>query len=132
MSEAEAGWGSAALQSVVGRHRPVWLEPEARGGGNRRLPPGSDGVDDLAGIDALQVGRGGPEVGVAELALDDVDRDALTGEFDGVRMAQLMRREPTPDPCLTGELAQLGAGGAPRPRPAARHPVDHAEQWTDR
>jgi hypothetical protein len=49
---------------------------------------------------------------VAELALDDVDRDAFAREFDGVRVTELMRREPTPDPCVVGELAQLGAGRA--------------------
>jgi hypothetical protein len=33
---------------------------------------------------------------VAELALDDVERDSLAGEFDRVGMAQLVRREPAP------------------------------------
>ena len=63
---------------------------------------------------------------------DDVDRDPLPGELDGVGMAELMRREPSPDPSLAGELAQLRSGGGRRPRPAARDPVDHAEQRTDR
>jgi hypothetical protein len=36
-----------------------------------------DGVDDLAVVDALQVDGGDAEVGVAELALDDVERDAF-------------------------------------------------------
>jgi hypothetical protein len=31
-----------------------------------------DGGDDFLGVDALQVDRGGAEVGVAELTLDDV------------------------------------------------------------
>jgi hypothetical protein len=35
---------------------------------------------------------------VPELALDDVERDALTGQLERVRVAQLMRRKPTPDP----------------------------------
>ena len=30
---------------------------------------------------------------MAELALDDVQQDTLAGELDGMRMAQLMRRE---------------------------------------
>jgi hypothetical protein len=47
-------------------------------------------IDDLARIDALQIGRGRAQVGVAELALDDVDRDAFAGELDRVRVAQLM------------------------------------------
>ena len=53
-----------------------------------------------------------PEVGVAELALDDVDRDALPREFDGMRVTKLVGREPTSDSSLTGELAQLGPGRA--------------------
>jgi hypothetical protein len=35
-----------------------------------------DGVDDLGVVDALNVDRGDPEVAVAELALDDGQRDA--------------------------------------------------------
>jgi len=35
-----------------------------------------DGVDDLGVIDALQVDRDDAEVAVAELALDDQQRDA--------------------------------------------------------
>jgi hypothetical protein len=49
-----------------------------------------DGVDDFARVDRLQVGRRGAEVGVPELALDDVDWDPLTGEFDRVRVPQLV------------------------------------------
>jgi hypothetical protein len=67
----------------------------------------------------LEVDRRRAEVGVAELALDDVERDALAGELQRVRVAQLVRREPTPDPSLSGEPAELGAAAAPdhgRPR----------------
>jgi hypothetical protein len=35
----------------------------------------------------LEVDRGGAEVGVAELALDDVERDAFAGELERVRVA---------------------------------------------
>jgi hypothetical protein len=42
----------------------------------------------------LQVHRRGAEAGVAELALGDVERHALTRELDRVRVAQLMRGEP--------------------------------------
>jgi hypothetical protein len=56
-----------------------------------------DGGDDLFGVDALQVDAGGAEVGVAELALDDVERHAFAGEFDGVGVAELVRREASPD-----------------------------------
>jgi len=33
---------------------------------------------------------------MTELALDDVQRHSLAGELDGVRMAQLMKRETSP------------------------------------
>jgi len=46
---------------------------------------------------------------VPELALDDVEPDALAGELQRVRVAQLVRREPTPDPGPSGEPAELGA-----------------------
>jgi hypothetical protein len=37
----------------------------------------------------LEVDRGGVEVGVAELVLDDVQRHALAGELERVRVTQL-------------------------------------------
>jgi len=45
------------------------------------------------------------------MALDDVERDALAGELQRMRVAQLVRGEPTPDPRLSGEPAKLGADG---------------------
>ena len=57
----------------------------------------------------MEVDRRRAEVGVPELALDDVERDALAGELQRVRMAQLVRREPAPDPRLSSEPAELGA-----------------------
>jgi hypothetical protein len=42
------------------------------------------GIDDFAAIDALEVDRGDPEVGVSELALDDVERNAFAGHLDGM------------------------------------------------
>src|SRR5215217_9435650 len=54
---------------------------------------GVDGVDDLGVVDALEVDRGDAEVGVAELALDDGQWHAFAGHFDGVRVAELVRRE---------------------------------------
>jgi hypothetical protein len=71
---------------------------------DHRRPPGADGVDDFAEVDALQVGRGGAEVGIAELALDDVDRDALAGQLDRVSVAELVRREAASDAGRRGEL----------------------------
>jgi len=68
-----------------------------------------DGGDDLLGVDALQVDAGGAETHVAELALDHVERHALARKFDGVSVAQLVRREAAPDACLSGEPAELDA-----------------------
>ena len=57
-----------------------------------------DGLDDFAVVDALQVDGRDAEVGVAELALDDVERNALAGHLDGVRVAELCgaKRRRTP------------------------------------
>ena len=38
---------------------------------------------------------------MASLALDDIERHALAGEFDGMRVAQLVRRETAPKPAWT-------------------------------
>ena len=69
------------------------LELQAGAGGHHRRAPGVDGGDDLFGVDALQVDRGGAEIRVAELALDDVERHALARKLDGVGVAQLVRRK---------------------------------------
>jgi hypothetical protein len=69
----------------------------------------------------MEVDRCGAEVGVPELALDGVERDALAGEFERVRVTQPVRREPAPDAGAGGELAELGADGGTGPRsPAGR------------
>ena len=78
-----------------------------------------DGDDDLRVVDALEVDRGGAEVGVSELALDDVQWHALAGDFERVRVAQLMRREPSPDARLKGDAAELERGQR-RPPTAVR------------
>ena len=65
---------------------------------------------------------------MAELALDDVERDALAGELERVRVAQLVRREPAPHAGLGGEPAQLAADPGARPGPPAGGAVDDAEQ----
>jgi hypothetical protein len=65
---------------------------------------------------------------VAELPLDHVQRNSLARHLDGVGMAQLVRREPTPHPGLGGETAQLRAGTRLRPLPPAGRAVDDAEQ----
>jgi hypothetical protein len=67
-----------------------------------------------------------------QLALDDVERDPLVGEFDGVGVAELARREPPPHTGLGGDAAKLPAGGVARPGPPARRTVNHAQQRADR
>ena len=44
---------------------------------------------------------------VAELALDQRQRDALVQQLNGVRMAQLMGREPPPHARLERDAVQL-------------------------
>ena len=67
-----------------------------------------------------------------ELALDDVDRHSLTSELDGVRVPQLMRREPPTHAGLGGETSKLPADSSRRPCATAGRAVDDAEQRPDR
>ena len=67
-----------------------------------------------------------------ELALDDVDGDALAGQLDSVPMAELMGREPAPHTGMRRQPAQLGPHRRGCPRTAAGGSVDHAEQRPDR
>ncbi len=69
---------------------------------------------------------------MSELASDDVDRDPLARNLDGVRVSELVRRESAPDSPLGREGTQFGAGGCGGPGPAAGGSVDHAQQPTDR
>ena len=48
---------------------------------------------------------------MTELALDDDQRHALAGHLDGVRVAQLVRREATPHSRRGGGAPQLCASG---------------------
>ena len=54
------------------------------------------------------------------------------GEFDRVRVAELIGCEPASDPGFNSELAQLGAGGGRRPAPSASGAVDDAKQGSGR
>jgi hypothetical protein len=45
-----------------------------------------------------------------QLAGDDVERDPLVREFDGVGVAELVGGETPPHAGLRGDAAQLGAG----------------------
>ena len=65
---------------------------------------------------------------MAELALDDVQRDTLAGELDGVRVTQLVGSEASPDTCLGRMAAKLGPDRGRRPGSTAGRAIDHAEQ----
>jgi hypothetical protein len=82
-------------------------------------------------LDPLQVGRGRAEVGMPELALDDVGRHPLAREFDSMRMPQLMWRQTAANARLRSEFSQFAAHGGRWPRPPAGRAVDDAEQRTD-
>jgi hypothetical protein len=86
---------------------PAWLGCESGAGGDHRRLPGVDGGDDLGDVDALQIDGCDAEAGMSQLALDDVERDPLVREFDGVGVAELVRREPAPH---TGALVMSLAG----------------------
>lgn len=68
-----------------------------------------DGGDDLLGVDALQIDRRCAEVRVAELTLDDVQRDTLASELERVSVAQLVRREAPSRAGLGRQAAKLNA-----------------------
>ena len=73
---------------------------ECCAGGHHRRPAGVHGVDDLARVDPLQVGRGRAEVAVPELALDDVHRHPLARELNSMSMPQLMLVPTSAQPSL--------------------------------
>jgi hypothetical protein len=76
----------------------------------------------------LQIDRSDAEVGVSELALDDEQRDAVASHLDGMRVAQLVRREAPTHASRGCRISQFGAGRARGPGASA----DHAEQRSDR
>src|SRR3954469_22434194 len=105
---------------------------ERRADGNHRRSPGMHGLDDLGVIDALEIHGGDAEVAVAELALNDHERDALVRELDRVCMAELVGSEAEPDASRRSGVAQLRASGRNRPAPAARRTANNAEERANR
>src|SRR3954453_8712918 len=71
----------------------------------QRRAAGVDGVDDLGVVEALEVDRGDAEDRVTGLALDDDQRNALTGHLDGVRVTQLVWRKASPHGLAGGHPA---------------------------
>ena len=72
-------------------------------------------LDDLRGIDPLQVDRGHAQVRVTELALDHVERHALSCHLDRVRVSQLMGREAATNASLRSEDTKALADSPARP-----------------
>jgi hypothetical protein len=69
---------------------------------------------------------------VAELALNDYQRDALVSHFDCMRVPQLMWGKAAADSYSCCRAAELGSSRRARPVPPAGVPVDDAEERTDR
>jgi hypothetical protein len=90
-----------------------------------------DDIDDLSTVDPLKVDRGDSEVGVAELALDHVQRDALSRHFNGMGVTQLMRREATTDTGSDGQPPKLGARRGGRPSSLAVTDEWRATLWLE-
>jgi hypothetical protein len=86
----------------------------------------------LGSIPCRYVRPGGPKVGVPELALDDIHRHTLAGEFDRVSMPELMRRKATADTCLGREQTQFAAHSSGRPGSVAGRAVEDAKQRPER
>jgi hypothetical protein len=109
---------------------PHWTTTisEARRSRAASAPAARRRVDDLAVVDALEVDRRDAKVRVAEPALDDVERDALARHVDGVRVAQLVRGDASPDTSRHGEPLQRRADGRGRPWSAGGRAVDDAQQ----
>jgi hypothetical protein len=70
-----------------------------------------DRVHDLSRVDALQVNRRDPEVGMPELPLDDRQRDPFVCHLDRMSMPELVRRKPPPHSSLGREPAKLTTRG---------------------
>ena len=85
----------------------------SRGGGQRVSPAVAEMVGWRRERTASMISLGSipcryvlvvPRSVCSELALDDVDRHSFARELDGMRVTQLMRSEPAPDPGVDGEL----------------------------
>jgi hypothetical protein len=74
-----------------------------------------DCLDDLGVVDALQVHRRDAEVAVAQLTLDDDQRDAFARELDGMGVPELVGCEAAPDPRVDGGRPQARSCGSARP-----------------
>ncbi len=122
--------GSGRGQSVASRdeRRPGRLGPKRCAGGDHRRAASVDGLDDFGVVDSLEIDRRDAEVAVAELPLNDHERHALESHFDGMRVSQLVRGEPSADTCCNGGAPQLSSSGGGRPLTTTRSAVEDTEQ----
>jgi hypothetical protein len=67
-----------------------------------------------------------------ELTLDHDQRTAFVRHLDGMRMAQLVRREPPSHAGSGGGMVQLLARRRRLPRATSRRPVNHTQHCADR
>ena len=91
-----------------------------------------DSVDDFGVVDSPQIDGCDRKIGVTELALDHEQWDAFARHLHGMRVAQLMRREPTSHPRSAGRLMQLRSDAGRSPRTSAGRSAQDAEQRPDR
>jgi hypothetical protein len=98
-------WASAAASAAA---RAAGSVPVALSGFARPLRPEDGEAADT---------RSDAEVGVAELALNDVERHALTRRLTRMRVTQLMRSEASPHAGHRGRAPQLLANVRRRHRP---------------
>jgi hypothetical protein len=87
-----------------------------------------DYVDDLGVVDRAEVRGGHAEVGLPELALDDDQGHALTRHLNGMRVSQLVRREPAANSGFASGVAKLRSDPSGSARPTARRSSEHTEQ----
>ena len=69
---------------------------------------------------------------MAQLALDDDQRNALVGHLDRVCVPKLVWGEPATDTCERCGSSELLASGGGLPVPSSCCPVDDAQQSSDR
>jgi hypothetical protein len=98
---AVTGCGSARALPQVG------LQSQTGACVHHRCSPRVDGRDDLLRRDALQVGAGRRQVGMAELSLDQGQRDPLVEQLDSVCVAELVRGQAAAHPGRDRRPVQL-------------------------
>jgi hypothetical protein len=91
-----------------------------------------DRVNDLSRIDPLEIGGCGSQIGVGELALNDVDQHTLPSELHRMSVPELMWREPSANTSFSSKPPKFSTNRRGRPRPATGRSVDDPEQRTDR